>query len=458
MSNKPQGSFPAHWLFLFVVSVGMAFWQAGEFDAERQTLPPSRRGEIIVAAHPLEPPPKFLDLGLYNYPKQAGMVLGITSSDLIVLQNNDEVYAVDRDGQTQWKYADPDTKQGGFWHESGIVQGDRIFAFCQKGKMHILRSAGEEERTVPVGPDVSPRVFLPNGNLLLERMPRSRQLTLTVLKPTGEQVGVEELGPIIDYRYYLGGGGHGPFYYATAAEPGVVNGKTLLTAIGANGKRQWQKTLPASATPSYVSPEGVFYHCCSPEFTATGPDGKRLWASTVPKEDGIVTVLCSEYILGQTQGELFFQRCTDLLALATKDGEVRTVAVPFKKAPYNSLPGRMMPDGTMVMMADYLYRIDSNGKPLWRFAPDLRGDFFHAELQPYAMATNGDVFVLSNLPEVYCITAEGRKRWVYRGKYIGGQLRVLSNMSGLLVIESGGGVGTFALQFAAHDEEVEAKR
>jgi len=55
------------------------------------------------------------------------------------------------------------------------------------------------------------------------------------------------------------------------------------------------------------------------------------------------------------------------------------------------MPGRLLPDGTLAMMGDHLYRMDTNGKVLWRFAPDLRGDQFRAELRAWALAKNGDV-------------------------------------------------------------------
>lgn len=450
MANDPKDSILSFWLIFFAACVSAAFWQAHEFDVVSKLQGPNRRAQFAVEGPALEPPPTYMDIGLYNYPKQAGMVLGITSKQLIILQSNDGIYAVNRDGERVWTFADTHSESRGFQEGSGTVRGDEIFAICRKGYVHVLSGAGEEKLNAFVGTGVKPRVLLANGSLLLEEMPRNRVVTLLIMKPSGAISSKEELGSIIDFTFYRGGGAKGPYYYVTAAQPGVVNGKALLTAIGGDGKKLWQQKLAGSPTPSYVSGDGVFYHCCDPWFSAIGADGKRLWQTAFPEPQ--MSWSCAAYILGEWNEEIFFQGCTKLLALSKKDGRVRTVPLPFKKAPYSVMPGRLLPDGTLAMMGDHLYRMDANGKVLWRFAPDLRGDQFRAELRAWALAKNGDVFALSNLPEVYCITAEGKKRWVYRKGYIGGNLRVMADVPGLLIVESGSGVGTFALKFPMHDE------
>jgi outer membrane protein assembly factor BamB len=453
-NSTPRESVPRLWLAVFALCTAAAFWQAHELDVASTTAGPNRRLVIAVAAPALEPSPNFLDIGLYKYPKQAGMVVGITPQTLVILRNDDSIYAVNGDGEKAWSFTDTHREHGGFHSTGAILLGDKVYAFCANGYQHVLNMAGKEERVASVGSNLTPRAWLSNGNLLLEEPPNHGNVSVIVIKPSGEIVRKEELGPLLNYAFRLGGGEHGPFYYLTASEPGKANGKAVLTAIGGDGKKSWQKELSGAPSPSYVSGDGVFYHCCDPGFSAIGSNGKLLWKTNFLAPQS--TWNCTSSIAGEWKDEIFFQRCTEWIALAKKDGRPRTIPLPFKIRPDLILSGQLMTDGSLVVMGDYLYRIDSNGKLIWRFAPDLRGDQFHADLRAIGMAKNGDVFAISNLSEIYCITPVGKKRWVFRNAFIGGHEQVISDIPGLLIVGSGGGVGTFALKFAAHEGVEEA--
>jgi len=309
--------------------------------------------------------------------------------------------------------------------------------------MHVLNAAGQEKVSAEVGGDLSPRAWLPDGNLLAEKLPRDRNLTILTITASGEIVRSEELGPIIDYTYFEGGGEKGPYYYATQLEPGKLNGLARISAIGKDGKKLWTRALAGAPTPSFVSKDGTFFHCCDQDFIAIGADGKELWTAMLPK--GTTVWPCVASILGELNSEIYFQGCKEFIALGSKDGQMRAIPFPFKRGGNEGFLAKMLPDGSLVMMEDFLYRIDSHGRLIWRFAPDMRGDGFKPTFGSIALAANGDVYAESNLYEVYGITPEGRKRWVYRGKYIGSNARLLTDIPGMLLVER---EGTFELKFA----------